>query len=135
MSDQRVAHAEYLSPMDQIHIKDLVVRGILGINPDERVNRQDILVNITMWADTTAAAASDDIADAVNYKTITKRIVKHIEDGEPMLVERLVQEIADMCLEDPRVEQAEVSVEKPGALRFARSVGITIVRSRPSSSS
>lgn len=134
MSDQRVAHAEYLSHMDQIHIKDLVVRGILGINPDERVNRQDILVNITMWADTTAAAASDDIADAVNYKTITKRIVKHIEDGEPMLVERLVQEIADMCLEDPRVEQAEVSVEKPGALRFARSVGITIVRSRPSSS-
>lgn len=116
--------------MDQIHIKDLVVRGILGINPDERVNRQDILVNVTMWADTSAAAVSDDIVDAVNYKTITKRIVKHIEDGEPMLVERLVQEIADMCLEDGRVDRVEVTVEKPGALRFARSVGITIVRQR-----
>lgn len=115
--------------MDQILIKDLVVRGILGINPDERVNKQDILVNITMWADTSAAAASDNIADAVNYKTITKRIVKHIEDGEPMLVERLVQEIADMCLEDERVDRVEVTVEKPGALRFARSVGIGIVRS------
>ena len=116
--------------MDQIHIKDLVVRGIIGINPDERVNRQDVLVNVTMWADTSAAARTDAIDDAVNYKTITKRIIKHIEEGEPMLVERLVQEIADICLEDPRVEQAEVTVEKPGALRFARSVGITIIRSR-----
>ncbi|MGI9529505.1 MAG: dihydroneopterin aldolase [Acidimicrobiia bacterium] len=116
--------------MDQILIKDLVVRGILGINPDERVNRQDILVNVTMWADTTAAAASDDIADAVNYKTITKRIVTHIEDGDPMLVERMVQEIADICLEDERVAKVEVTVEKPGALRFARSVGISIVRTR-----
>lgn len=132
-SDLCVTHAQYRPPMDQIHIKDLVVRGILGINPDERVNRQDILVNITMWADTSPAAASDEISDAVNYKTITKRIVKHIENGDPMLVERLVQEIADMCLEDARVEQVEVSVEKPGALRFARSVGITIVRSRSDS--
>jgi len=126
----RTPSRDYLATMDQIHIKDLVVRGILGINPDERVNRQDILVNVTMWADTSAAAVSDDIVDAVNYKTITKRIVKHIEDGEPMLVERLVQEIADMCLEDGRVDRVEVTVEKPGALRFARSVGITIVRQR-----
>ena len=116
--------------MDKIHIRDLTVRGILGINPEERVNRQDILVNVTMWADTSAAAVSDDIDDAVNYKTITKRIIGHIENGEPMLVERLVQEIADICLDDDRVEQVEVTVEKPGALRFARSVGISIIRSR-----
>ncbi|MBW2472276.1 MAG: dihydroneopterin aldolase [Deltaproteobacteria bacterium] len=116
--------------MDQIHIKDLVVRGIIGINPDERVNRQDVLVNITMWADTSRAAATDDIDDAVNYKTTTKRVIAHIEEGEPMLVERLVQELADICLEDERVEKVEVTVEKPGALRFARSVGISIIRSR-----
>lgn len=116
--------------MDQIHIRDLVVRGILGINAEERINRQDILVNVTMWADTSAAAVSDDISDAVNYKTIAKQIIKHIEEGEPMLVERLVAEIADICLDDGRVEMVEVGVEKPGALRFARSVGITIRRSR-----
>lgn len=116
--------------MDRILIKDLVVRGIIGINPDERVNRQDILVNIVMWADTTRAAATDDIDDAVNYKTITKRIIAHLEEGEPMLVERAVQEVADICLEDQRVEQVEVTLEKPGALRFARSVGISIIRSR-----
>jgi dihydroneopterin aldolase/D-erythro-7,8-dihydroneopterin triphosphate epimerase len=116
--------------MDQIHIKDLVVRGIIGINPDERVNRQEVLVNVTMWADTSTAATSDSIDDAVNYKTITKKIIAHIEDGEPMLVERLVQEIADICLENERVDKVEVTLEKPGALRFARSVGITIARSR-----
>lgn len=116
--------------MDQIHIKDLLVSGIIGINPDERINKQDILVNATMWADTRSAAVSDDIVDAVNYRTITKEIIAHIEAGEPMLVERLVQEIADICLYDQRVSQVEVTVEKPGALRHARSVGITIVRSR-----
>ncbi len=116
--------------MDRILIKDLLVSGIIGINPDERVNKQDILVNATLWVDTKPAAASDRIDDAVNYRTITKRIIRHTEAGDPMLVERLVQEIADICLEDERVEGVEVTVEKPGALRFARSVGISITRSR-----
>lgn len=116
--------------MDQIHIKDLLVSGIIGINPDERINKQDILVNATLWVDTRAAAVSDDIVDAVNYRTITKALIAHIEAGEPMLVERLVQEIADICLSDGRVSKVEVSVEKPGALRHARSVGITINRTR-----
>ena len=128
-----VAHvAYYVLPMqlDKIQIVDLIVPGIIGINPDERVNKQDIRVNATLWVDTRAAAVSDDIADAVNYRTITKAIVLHIEEGKPMLVERLVQEIADICLYDQRVEQVEVTVEKPGALRHARSVGITVTRTR-----
>lgn len=117
--------------LDRIRIKDLLVRGILGINPDERSNRQDILVNVTMWADTRPAAASDAIEDAVNYKTITKAILAHVENGAPMLVERLVAEVARIALEkDERVQAVEVSVEKPTALRFAGSVGITIYRTR-----
>ena len=117
--------------LDQIHIKDLLVSGILGINPDERVNPQDILVNATMWADTRAAARSDDIDDAVNYRTITKRLIAHIEQGEPMLVERLVAELVDICFDsDDRVAAVEMTVEKPGALRHARSVGITVRRTR-----
>ncbi len=122
--------------LDRIHIKDLVVSGILGINPDERVNPQDILVNATLWADTRPAAVSDDIEDAVNYRTITKRLIAHIEEGEPMLVERLVRELADICFEsDRRVAALEMTVEKPGALRHARSVGITIYRTREGSGS
>ncbi len=120
--------------LDRIHITNLVVPGIIGINPDERINRQDVCVNATLWADTSPAAASDDIADAVNYRTITKALIAHIEEGEPMLVERLVQELADICLADPRVEAVEMTVEKPGALRYAESVGITIRRQRLDSS-
>lgn len=117
--------------LDQIHIKDLLISGILGINPDERINPQDILVNATMWADTRTAARSDDIDDAVNYRTITKRLIAHIERGEPMLVERLVAELVDICFDsDDRVAAVEMTVEKPGALRHARSVGITIHRTR-----
>ena len=116
--------------LDRITITDLVVPGIIGINPDERVNEQDVRVNATLWVDTHAAAISDDIVDAMNYRTITKQIIGHMETGEPMLVERLVGEIAEICLGDHRVQQVEVMVEKPGALRHARSVGITITRSR-----
>ena len=117
--------------MDQIVIRDLLLRGIVGINPDERTKPQDILVNVTMWADTRAAAASDDIEDAVNYRTIAKAIIGHIEGGDPMLVERLVAEIAGICLDaDERIQEVEVALEKPGALRFARSVGVVIKRKR-----
>lgn len=125
----RAARSVASPTVDRIDIKDLLLRGIVGINPDERSNRQDVLINVSMWADTAPAAASDDITDAVNYRTVTKAIIGHVEEGEPMLVERLVQEIADICLEaDERIVEVEVSVEKPGALRFARSVGVTIRR-------
>ncbi len=120
-----------LSSLDQIFIRDLLVRGILGINPEERTKRQDILVNLTMWADTRPAARSDDIAHAVNYRTMAKAVIAHIEGGRPYLVERLADEIAQLCFElDPRIQAVEVSVEKPGALRFARSVGVRIRRFR-----
>lgn len=117
--------------LDQVHIKDLVVPGIVGINPDERVNPQDVLINATLWADTRPAAASDDISDAVNYRTVTKAMIAHVESGEPMLVERLVAELAAIALEsDDRIQEVEVTVEKPGALRHARAAGITIRRTR-----
>lgn len=120
-----------MSHLDRIHIKDLLVSGILGINPDERVNPQDILINATLWADTRPAAVSDNIDDAVNYRTITKRLIKHTEEGEPMLVERLVAELVEICFaSDDRVAAVDMTVEKPGALRHARSVGITISRTR-----
>ena len=117
--------------LDRILIKDLRVTGIIGINPEERVTPQEILVNVTLWADTRPAGKSDDIVDAVNYRTISKAMISHIQEGNPMLVERLVAELARVCLEtDERVQEVEVTVEKPGALRHARSVGITVRRSR-----
>jgi FolB domain-containing protein len=114
--------------MDKIIIKDLLVRGIIGINEDERVNQQDILLNLTIFTDTLPAAASDDIADAVNYRTITKRIIEHIESSADFLVEKLVNDIARIILMEFNADRVIVRVEKPGALRFARSVGIEIER-------
>ena len=117
--------------MDKILIKDLLVRGIIGINPEERVKKQDILVNVTMFADTRKAADSDDIADAVNYKSVTKNLIAHIEESTDFLVEKMVSDLAKLILsEDDRVKRVIVRLEKPTALRFASSVGIEIDRTR-----
>jgi FolB domain-containing protein len=116
--------------MDKVIIKDLLLRGIIGINEDERVNKQDILINVVMFADTRQAAASDQIEDAVNYRTIAKRIINHVEGSADFLVEKLVNDIARIIITEYDVERAIVRVEKPGALRFAQSVGIEIERSR-----
>ena len=113
---------------DQIAISDLHLRAIIGIKPDERENRQDILINITLDTDTHAAALSDDITDTVNYRTITKNVIKLVETSQFFLVETLAAAIAQVCLEEHRVRQVRVSVEKPSALRFADSVGVTIER-------
>ncbi len=115
---------------DQIQIKDLLLRTIIGINEEERRARQDVLINILLHADTRPAGASDAIEDAVNYRTITKQVIHLVESSQFYLVEKMAAEIAAICLADPRVESASVRVEKPGALRFARSVGVEIHRTR-----
>ena len=115
---------------DLIHIDDLHVRCIIGINPDERVNRQDVFLSLTLETDTRAAAATDDITDAVNYRTLTKDVFDMVETSEFLLVERMAEEVARLCLRDPRVAAARVRVDKPGALRFARSVAVEIERER-----
>jgi len=119
-----------LSHCDRIQIEDLVVRTIIGIYDRERNRCQDVVVNITLWTDITAAARSDDIEQAVDYRSLTKNIIKHVEDSRCMLLERLVEEISELVLEDAAIVATSVKVEKPGALRFSRSVGIEIFRTR-----
>ena len=115
---------------DRILIKDLLLRGIIGINDWEREKPQDILINVTLFCDLRPAGESDDIADAVNYRTITKQIIQHVENSQRFTVETLAADIARICLEAQGVQRARVRVEKPGALRFARSVGVEIERKR-----
>jgi FolB domain-containing protein len=115
---------------DKIIIKDLLLRGIIGINPEERVKEQDILINMVIYADIRRAANSDAIEDAVDYKSITKRIISHVEASSDFLVEKLVTDIARIIITEFNVTRVQVRVEKPGALRFAQSVGIEIERSR-----
>jgi FolB domain-containing protein len=116
--------------MDRIHIKEILLRAIVGINPDERINKQDVVISITMHVDLSTACKSDDVADTVDYKSVKKRVATLVETSQFFLIEKLAQAIADVCLEDDRVMQVDVVVEKPGALRFARTVGVEITRSR-----
>jgi len=115
---------------DHIVIKDLFLRTIIGINDDERDNRQDVLINLTLETDARAAGRTDDIDHAVNYRTITKDVIDLVENSRFFLVEKLAEEVAALCLADKRVERVHVCVEKPDALRFARSVGISIERTQ-----
>lgn len=116
--------------MDQVIIRDLVARGIIGIESWEREKPQEILINVTLFADLARAGETDDIADCVNYRTITKKLQAHAEAAQRLTVEALASDLAKICLEDPRVMKARVRVEKPGAVRFTRSVGVELERSR-----
>jgi dihydroneopterin aldolase/D-erythro-7,8-dihydroneopterin triphosphate epimerase len=118
------------APLDRIHIRDLLVRCILGIYPDERREKQDVIVNITLYADLRKACLSDDIDDTVDYKTIKKNVLQLVQQSEYFLVERLAERIAELALETAAVQRVDVSVDKPGALRFARSVAVEISRLR-----
>ncbi|MCK4692358.1 MAG: dihydroneopterin aldolase [Anaerolineales bacterium] len=114
---------------DRIDIHDLLLRGIIGINDWEREKQQDILINISLFGDFRSAGDSDDIADTINYRTVTKKVIKHVETSKRFTVEALASDIARICLAETGVQRARVRVEKPGALRFARSVGVEIERS------
>lgn len=116
--------------MDRILIKDLALRCIIGINDDERREKQDVVINIVLSADLRKPGKSDNFADTVDYSAIKKRVLAIVEDSRFFLVEALAERIAELCLEYPLVQQAQVTVEKPSALRFARSVGVEIVRGR-----
>ena len=116
--------------LDRIYIRDLRLRCIVGIYPEERTNKQDVLINVVLWCDLKRAGETDQIEDTVNYKFVKKRIASLVEKSEFLLIERMANAIAALCLEERGVEQVQVTVDKPGALRFARSVAVEITRSR-----
>ena len=116
--------------MDKVIIKDLLARGIIGVNDWERTRPQDILINITIYTDTSRAAETDHINDCVNYSTVAKKVLAHAETSHRLTVEALANDLAKLCLEENDVQKVTVRVEKPGAVRFAASVGVEIERSR-----
>ncbi len=116
--------------MDKVIIKNLLVRGIIGVNDWERKRPQDILINIILFTDTHRAAETDDINDCVNYSTVSKKVQAHAESAEKLTVEALANDLAKICLEEKDVQKVVLRVEKPGAVRFAESVGVEIERSR-----
>lgn len=109
-------------------IRDLHLRCVIGVHDWERVDKQDIIINIVLWTDLAKPAKSDSLDDTVNYRAIKKNIISMVENSSFRLIEALAEKMADICLEDARVARVQVTLDKPGALRFARSVAVEITR-------
>lgn len=116
--------------MDQVFIRDLVARGIIGVNGWEREKPQEILINIVLSANLHKAGNTDNIQDSVNYRTVAKKVLAHSETAQRRTVEALAADVARLCLEEPGVQKVRVRVEKPGAVRFSTSVGVEIEREK-----
>lgn len=117
--------------MDKVFIKDLLIRGVIGISEKERSQPQDIVINVTIYADFQKGGTSDKIEDCVNYRTVAKTIIAHVESASRYTVEALAEDISRICLAFKGVEKVKIRVEKPGAVRFSKSVGVEIIRENP----
>ncbi len=106
------------------------IRCIIGLRPHERVRKQDVLVSVTLHTDLRPSGVSDDLKSGIDYSILHDRIVARVEGSSFSLIESLAEHVARACLEEPRVHCTEVTVEKPRALAYAESVGVTIVRER-----
>lgn len=114
--------------LDRIVIEDLRLRCLIGVHEEERRLAQEVLVRIEMFADLRAAACHDDLNATVDYKQVKYQVKEFVESSSFYLVEALASGVAQICLRHQRVASVRVRVDKPGALRFARSVGVEIER-------
>ncbi|MBL6702336.1 MAG: dihydroneopterin aldolase [Proteobacteria bacterium] len=113
---------------DLIYIKDLRVQTIIGIFGWEREVRQEVSIDLEMEFDCKKAAKNDAIEDTIDYKKITKGIIKFVEESEFQLQETLAEGIADLVKNKYKVDSLKLRVSKPGALRHAEDVGVIIYR-------
>lgn len=116
--------------MDRILIRDLQLRAIIGVFPHERDVKQDVTLNIALEGDFREAARTDALRDAIDYKRVKQRIVEVVESSAYNLIETLAERVAAIGLEHPGVAGVRVIIDKPGALRYARSVAVEIERRR-----
>lgn len=108
-----------------IRVKDLLIRTYIGFNPEELVNKQDVVINLEIETDIPEAALESDEPNGIfDYKTVTKRVISLVQEGRFKLLEVLTKNILDLIMEDERVQRARVEVDKPHALRFAESVSL-----------
>ncbi len=115
--------------LDRIHIRDLSVECIVGVNPEERVQKQLIVINIALHTGLSRPGRSDALADTIDYKAVKLAVMREVEQSQFQLIERLAERIAEIAL-GFGAARVDVCIDKPGALRFARSVAVEISRTR-----
>ena len=114
--------------MDLIEIEGLRLRCVIGWRDEERRDRSDVVIDLTVGTDAGAAAASDDLADAWDYRAASKAVIAEVEASECFTVEALATRVARVLVCDRGAPWARVRVRKPGAIRFADSVGLVLER-------
>ena len=115
---------------DRIFLRGLTAECVIGFIDWERRVKQTVVVDLELPVDCRQAAVSDDVTDTVDYKKVSKRVLAFIEASEFKLVETLAQRLALLILEEFGVEWIRLSINKPGAIRNSRDVGVSIERSR-----
>jgi dihydroneopterin aldolase len=116
--------------MNRIYIRDLIVNCIIGTEPKERVEKQDVCINIRLECDFSEACESDDLNHTVNYKSLKDELVELLENSSFLLIEKMAGKAAEICLAYDRVQSVRVCIDKPGALTGTRSVAVEIERTR-----
>jgi FolB domain-containing protein len=114
---------------DRIEIRGLRLRCLIGFNPEERIHKQDVVIDMTFFTDLRAGGQTDNPADIFNYKTANKAVIRFVEASEFNTIEALAAGIARVCVVECGAPRVLVSVWKPGALRYTDTVGVTIERS------
>ena len=117
-------------PMDKVFIEALEIEALIGIYDWERRIRQPLLFDLEMSFDNRKPAASDDIADTLDYKAVSKRLIDYVSSSSFGLVETLAERCAEIVLAEFAVSHVRLKLSKPGAVRGARAVGVIIERSR-----
>lgn len=112
--------------MATIHITDLKLRTVIGIFAWERKIKQDVILNIALTFNAKKAAKTDNVKDTVDYKNLTKKIIAKVESSKYFLIEKLAAQVLSIIRKTPGVLEATVRIDKPGALRFAKSVSVTL---------
>ncbi len=107
-------------------MQNLRLRTFVGFNPDEMEKQQDVVINFEIDYAVGESALRDRVDDALDYKVITKQVIRHVEDGRFLLLEKLTADVLEICSGHPNVIAARVTTDKPHALRFADSVSLTL---------
>jgi len=114
--------------MDIVYIRDLRIDTVIGIYEWERRVRQTVALDLEMAADVQRAAATDNIADALNYKAVAKRVIAFVEASQFQLVETLAERVTEIVMTEFGVPWLRLRLNKEGALRGARDVGVVLER-------
>lgn len=114
----------------EIKIKNLRLRTYIGIKDDEIRNQQDVVINVIIQYDASKAITDNCIESALNYRTITKKIIQYVQEGRFALLERMTQDVLDIIMSHEQVNEARVEIDKPHALRFSDSVSVSLMARR-----